>query len=367
MTNWVLEAPTTEELPKCVRSVRHIRPLEDPGWDDLIRRHPHSSVFHSRPWLCALSLTYGYQPLALTTSSADSALKDAVLFCDVNSWITGRRLVSLPFSDHCEPLIEHGDNSAFASAIEAECRAKRRKYVELRSTRSFQMDTSLSCATTPYVLHTIELDADLDTLFANLHKSSVQRKIRKAEKEGLVYEEGSTESLLKRFYDLVVLTRRRQKLPPQPYKWFSNLLRCFGDHLTVCMVSSGNRPVAGMLTLTHKLTLTYKYGAMDYDFRWVGPMQYLFWRSIVSAKKRGLQTFDLGRSHSVQDGVITFKRRLGAQESQLYYSRYSVSGKVEHAFDILGTRRMQLVGPLMGRLSPRVLKGIGSLFYKHIG
>lgn len=367
MTNGVLEVSVTDNLGKDAGVVRHIRPLEDPRWDELVHRHPHSSVFHSRPWLQALNLTYGYRPLALTTSSAESVLSAAVVFCEVDSWITGRRLVSLPFSDHCAPLLERGDDSGFMSAIETECREKRWKYVELRLVRPFQMDPSLSCATTPYALHTIDLDTDLDTLFGNLHKGSVQRKIRKAEREALVYEEGSTESLLKTFYDLVVLTRRRQRLPPQPYKWFLNLLCCFGDHLTVCVVSARNRPVAGMLTLQHKLTLTYKYGAMDYEFRHLGPMQYLFWRRIMTAKNSGLQTFDLGRSHPMQGGLITFKRRFGADESRLFYSRYSPSGEVKHVFDVLGTRRMQVLGPLMSKLSPRVLRGVGSLFYRHIG
>jgi hypothetical protein len=29
-----------------------------------------------------------------------------LVFCRVRSWLTGRRSISLPFSDHCEPLVE---------------------------------------------------------------------------------------------------------------------------------------------------------------------------------------------------------------------------------------------------------------------
>ena len=32
-------------------------------------------------------------------------LENGVVFCEVKSWISGQRLVSLPFSDHCDPLI----------------------------------------------------------------------------------------------------------------------------------------------------------------------------------------------------------------------------------------------------------------------
>ena len=37
-------------------------------------------------------------------SPPDEPLENGFLFCRVESWLTGRRLVSLPFSDHCEPL-----------------------------------------------------------------------------------------------------------------------------------------------------------------------------------------------------------------------------------------------------------------------
>ena len=81
-----------------------LNPLADPRWDHFVEQHPHGSVFHSSGWLRALRDTYQYQPKWLTTS-LPAAPADGMLFCEVNSWLTGRRLVSLPFSDHCDPLI----------------------------------------------------------------------------------------------------------------------------------------------------------------------------------------------------------------------------------------------------------------------
>src|SRR6185295_20146121 len=82
-----------------------IDPLRDSRWPDLIVRYPNASVFHTRGWLEALRSTYGYVPVAFTTSAPNENLTNAVLFCAVRSWLTGSRLVSLPFSDHCEPLV----------------------------------------------------------------------------------------------------------------------------------------------------------------------------------------------------------------------------------------------------------------------
>lgn len=99
--------PVRHQLP-----VYEIDPLRNVGWDALVMQHPHSGVFHTRGWLQALFRTYGYRPTVFTTSASGESLQNGVLFCEVRSWITGRRLVSLPFSDHCDPLV----NSAHAEA-----------------------------------------------------------------------------------------------------------------------------------------------------------------------------------------------------------------------------------------------------------
>src|SRR5215213_3756819 len=87
--------------------VYHLNPLQDPRWPGLVERHPLGSVFHTSQWLHALQRTYGYEPVVFTTTRPGAELRNGVVFCAVRSWLTGRRLVSLPFSDQCEPLVEH--------------------------------------------------------------------------------------------------------------------------------------------------------------------------------------------------------------------------------------------------------------------
>ena len=65
-----------------------IDPLLDDRWPQLIARHPNASVFHTRGWLEGLRATYGYDPIAFTTSAPTETLTNAVLFCMVRSWLT---------------------------------------------------------------------------------------------------------------------------------------------------------------------------------------------------------------------------------------------------------------------------------------
>src|SRR5258705_10532266 len=112
-----------------------IDPLHDPRWSRLVASHPDGCVFHTVPWLEALHRTYGYRTVVLTSRSSEEELVDGVPFCKVNSWINGHRLVSLPFSDHCQPLLEcREDWALFTKCLTSYCGRMGWKYVEIRPT-----------------------------------------------------------------------------------------------------------------------------------------------------------------------------------------------------------------------------------------
>src|SRR5690242_12812694 len=118
---------------KTSESIHLIHPLTDVRWEQLVKKHVYGSVFHSPEWLEALRRTYGYEPVAFTTSAPGAELQNGIAFCYVDSWLTGRRLVSLPFSDHCDPLIDSSDHMLiFLSAIEQSLRQWKLRYIEMR-------------------------------------------------------------------------------------------------------------------------------------------------------------------------------------------------------------------------------------------
>ena len=96
----------------------------------------------------------------------------------------------------------------------------------------------------------------------------------------MTYREGSNKELLDQFYRLFKLTRLRHRVPPQPRKWFSNLMAGFGSALKIRVAYQGDRPIAAMITLRHKDTLIYKYGCSDSRYNNLGGMPMLYWKSI---------------------------------------------------------------------------------------
>src|SRR5208337_3959881 len=291
-------ASETEVRPKRVYIVD---PLQDPRWDEFLQTHPRASLFHSSGWLRALAVTYGYQPIAYTTCGFDEPLRNAAVLCQVESWLTGRRLVSLPFSDHCEWLVDKAkDTRAICGALEQSIDRQRWRYIELRPLQPTGIPISLTHSQFQYTFHELDLQPSLETIFANFHKSSIQRKIGRAEREGLTYCEGSSDLLLNHFYRLFRITRARHRLPPPSRQWFANLIRYSGDGIKIRVALKNERPVAAMITVRYKDTMTYKYGCSDTRFNRFGSMHLLFWNAIQEAKNSGLHSFDFGRTDADQ-------------------------------------------------------------------
>jgi CelD/BcsL family acetyltransferase involved in cellulose biosynthesis len=358
------EGPHLAAGKSAASTIYEVNPLYDPRWETFVRNHARASLFHSTSWLRALQIAYGYEPALVTTCPRQAALTNGLVFCRVKSWLTGQRMVSLPFSDHCEPLVSSsGELNDLLFSMRHHVDTGGWKYVEIRPP-SYQLGSLTGFAkSVTYYLHRLNLRGrSTEELFRSFHKSCVQRKIRRAARERLKYEEGTSEMLLQQFYELLVITRRRLFLPPQPEYWFRALIASFGKDLKIRVVSKDNVPVASILTISHKKTMVYKYGCTDAQFNRFGGMALLFWNTIQEAKDRGLDEFEMGRSDGNQSGLISFKEHWGAVGTQLNYWRYP-SGTVA----ILDTWQKNTLRRLIPATPASVLRRMGMLLYRHFG
>jgi len=340
-----------------------IDPLQDPRWKTFVEWHPESSIFHRLEWLQALKSCYGYVPVVLTTSAPGIPLDNGLPFCRIRSSLTGSRLVSLPFSDHCQPLVAaQASFDHFIGGMTKDVAENHWKYFEIRPiTYTPSAEAGLSISNT-YHFHCLDLRPSEQQLFKRFSKDSVQRKIRRAERESLRYEEGASEELLECFYRLMILTRRRHGLPPQPLKWFGCLIDAFGEKLKIRVAFKDGTAVASILTVDHKRTMVYKYGCSDTRYSNLGGNVLVFWRAIQDAKSRGMEELDMGRSDLANQGLATFKENWGATSSMLKYWRFPAQkSKPGPENMIKHVRRLIAIAP------DACLIGLSNLLYRHIG
>lgn len=345
-------------------SVYELNPLDDPRWPRFLDRHPDSSVFHSPGWLEALRRTYGYEAVVYTTTPPERELSSGLVFCRIESWLSGGRLVSVPFSDHCQPLGEGQSVAEVMQWLNTSRSGKHWKYVEIRP-RHCDADSCGSdlARSGSFSLQILDLRPDLHALFGNFHKSCVQRKIHRAEREGLTCQEGRAEPQLAQFYELFLLTRRRHHLPPQPLAWFRNVIGCLGDRVLIRIASKDGQPLAGMITMQFKDVLVYKYGCSDSRFNNLGGNSLLFWRAIQDAKRAGNLTFDMGRSETDNPGLVSFKENWGAISVPLDYYRLPA----RQPSPLISGWRGRVAKSVFSMMPDSVLSATGRLLYRHIG
>ena len=339
-------------------------PLGDVRWDEFVGRHPNASVFHSAGWLRALQRTYRFQPIAFTTSRPGDELRNTLVFCVVRSWLTGRRLVSLPFSDHCEPLVDDPDElRTLCESILRRSVRERWTYVEIRPSLGVAPPHDGLHSTQTFYFHRLDLRPTVEALRRSCHKDSIQRKVRRAERERLTYEEGRSEPLLRKLCHLLDLTRQRHNAPLQPLAWFRNLVDCLGDRVSIRVVSRDGQPVAAILTLVHGRRIVYKYGGSDARLHPLGGVPFVFWKTIEDAKRMDLDELDLGRSDLDNPGLVAFKEHLGASRSTLTYWRGpGTAGSASAA-----AWQMALAKRVFARLPPGLRRAAGAYLYPHLG
>ena len=212
-------------------------------------------------------------------------------------------------------------------------------------------------------MHVLDLRPDLDELFQSLDKDSVQRRIQRAERAGLIEKRGRSEDLLKEFYALFVVTRGRHRLPPTPYAWFRNLIQCQGKALEIRLAYKDETPISAILTIQCNDTVYYKYGCSVARFNKFGATPWLLWRAIAAGKSTGATKFDMGRTEEENAGLLTFKNHWVAQPQRLVYWRFPDMS----SFDSANGWKLEFAKHVFSSMPDGLRTIAGKLIYRHIG
>lgn len=333
---------------------------DDPRWRDFAPHAEMAGPFHHPQWMFALAETYGHRPSALVLER-DGRVVAGLPLLEVRSRLTGHRLVSLPFTDHCAPLAVDGQAEVLLARHLAAWQAQTGVPLEVRGALggpgSGQVHTR-----TAGVNHQLELQQDAQSQRAAL-PAAVRRAIAKAERAGLVARLGTGRDDVATYYRLHRLTRHRQGVPVQPWRLFDRIWANMveKDLGTVVTVADQGRVVASALFLLWNGVAVYKYGASDPACWHLRPNNLVLWKGIEWAIQRGARIFDFGRSDIDHHGLREFKRRFGADETTLTYTTLGPHAPRDGSHRLMGS-----AAPLIRR-SPELLnRFLGWALYPHV-
>jgi len=92
-------------------------------------------------------------------------------------------------------------------------------------------------------------------------------------------------------------------------------------------------------------------------------MPFLFWRLVEESKESGAEKIDFGRTDLNNDGLISFKDRLGASRKLLTYYRYTkTAGR-----GVATLSDSRAVQQFFSFLPEAVSSAAGRVLYKHMG
>jgi CelD/BcsL family acetyltransferase involved in cellulose biosynthesis len=339
-----------------------IDPIADPAWRRLVETSPSAEVFHHPLWLELLRSQYGYRFEACCTGNGNG-IEAGLPIAQVESLLTGRRLVSVPFSDICAPAVAPGAGSGALEALGPALAERARAHGLALTVRAPLPSAPGAFVRSSFVRHLLTLADDPAEVERRFSKSQVKRGIKKARREGLRFERRTDRGALDAFYSLHLRTRRKQGVPTQPKRFIRRFERLFDADLGfVALVFDEDRPIAAAVFLTFNGTVTYKYGASDARALAKRPNNLLFAEAIRWACASGFETLDFGRTDLDNEGLRSFKRSWGAEEVELPYTYFAERPPAT------GTGlRDRLLGTAIRRSPPVVGRIVGEALYRHAG
>jgi CelD/BcsL family acetyltransferase involved in cellulose biosynthesis len=342
---------------------RTVDPTRDPEWERLVTTRP-SGVFSSPPWLRVLSATYAFPLRGRILGDEAGAPRAGLLHAEVDD-VRGERLVTLPFSDFCDPIAP--DREGWLALTAGLFEGARHHVVRCLHATHPGEDPRLT-AVGRARWHAIDVQRDEEEIWASLHPSA-RRAIRKADSAGVSVEHVDDESGLRAFFELHLRVRKyKYGLLAQPYAFFVNIWEQFlsQDRGTLVLAKVDGEPVAGCLFLEWQDTLYYKFNASDADRLGVRPNDRVLWEGVRHARERGLARLDFGLTDWDQDGLIQYKRKYATEEGVITTYRNAPAGADGRAGPAVGELLAEMTDLLVGDDVPdAVTERAGEIVYRY--
>jgi Acetyltransferase (GNAT) domain len=343
-------------------NIQIINPITYQGWDELLLTSDQSTFFHTSAWAKVLHESYNYKPLYFTLIENDR-LKTLLPVMEINSFITGKRGVSLPFTDHCPPIAKN--EKVFTETFNAVIQYGKKanwKAINLKCCVNYLRGSTLPFET--FLTHDLDVSQTAEEIFSTF-RDSTKRNIKKAIQNGVHVNIQNTLESIREYYRLHCITRKNHGLPPHPFYFFKKIY----EHIVskkkgfVALAAHKNKVIAGAVFFQFGNRAIFKYGASDPRYLSLRPNNLVMWEAIKRHCQNGFSAFNFGRTELKHKGLLQFKRGWGTKEEILNYYRYDLKQNcyVTKKYGIKSSYNFFKIMP-----AP-ILRLAGNILYRHVG
>jgi FemAB-related protein (PEP-CTERM system-associated) len=289
--------------------------------DLYLQKNPFSSPYHRLQWSLAINSAYGHEyRYLLARDNEIIGVLPIVIFRN----ITGRRyLISLPFCDVggvvADDEVIANELIDYALSMADQMNAAP---LELRD-REYSDSVDM---TDRKVSMLRELPESSEELFSQF-KSKLRSQIRKAEKNGLSFDDTNDEKSVDDFFDVYSRNMHMLGSPTHAVSLFHELRKYYGEDLLIGRVWSEDKVVGAGVLLFQGKNVSIPWASTLRDYNRLAPNMLLYWNLLRIACERGCTQFDFGRS-TYGEGTFKFKQQWGAEPVMLDWKCVDNSGIV---------------------------------------
>lgn len=212
-------------------------------------------------------------------------------------------------------------------------------------------------AVAPYGTYLIDLNQPEKTLWGNLN-SSHRRNIRRAKDNGVEIKDGLPQ--IKTVYNLVRETFKRTSIPFMKYEGFFRMVESLGDYIKIFVAEHQGEVQGCTVVPFSQHSAYYVYGGSS-PKPLPGANNLLHWHAMEEFKRLGVNHYDFVGARispekgSKQEGIMTFKKRFGAELVQGYtwkypfhllsYTAYSMAVRLLRGGDIVDAEKHKFIKP----------------------
>jgi FemAB-related protein (PEP-CTERM system-associated) len=339
-------------------TVRLLTANDTVRWDAYVLTHPDGTFFHRAGWRRVIEDAFGHRTHFLL-AERDGDMIGVLPLAEINSWLFGHSLGSLPFCAYGGILADNDaacralDEAAQALAIKLkvgalECRNQVARHVHWPTKDLY---VTFKKAIEP------EVDANMNAI-----PRKQRAMVRKGIKAGLI---GEIDADTTRFFQAYSASVHRLGTPVFSRTFFKLLKDEFDDDCEVLTITLNGAVIASVMSFYFRDEVLPYYGGGTDAARAVAGNDFMYWELMRRACERGLKVFDFGRSKR-GTGSFDFKKNWGFEPTPLYYEYFLVTDKTvpdinplnpKYRLFIRAWKKMPLA--LANVIGPHIVKNLG--------
>jgi len=321
-------------------------------WRSLLAGCPEVTLYHRERWIELLGRAHRLGMWLATLERDGRVAAGGVFARSPNPFV--KRFVALPFSDSAPPLARSADDARELAAALIE-QGDGAAY-EIRGLDCGEKWERVGC----FVSWRLQLWRPLQALERGLG-INFRRNLRRA---GAVrVEHGAGADYLRRFYALQLDSRRHFGVPPQPWRFFELVHGLFAPaNLDIWLAKEAGKDVAAAVFVRDGDAIYFKWGARRANCR-SNANHRLLWSAVEEFAPHA-RVLELGRSDVRNQGLMQFKRGLGATATALPYSFFPMAPR-QVSPEVLGGAH-RLLAMVWRRLPIFATRMLGRVAYRFL-